>query len=61
MEMFLKLNCLQDFPTCRYVHGAHRIKVDLVMVANTAAFSRIDGLEDGRPMFAVVAFEGVPG
>jgi hypothetical protein len=29
-------------------------------VANTAAFSRIDGLEAGRPMFAVVAFEGIP-
>ena len=27
--------------------------------ANTAAFTRIDGLEDGRPMFAVVSFEGV--
>ncbi len=28
-------------------------------MANAAAFSRIDGLEDGRPAFAVVSFEGV--
>ena len=27
--------------------------------ANTAASGRIDGVEDGRPVFAVVALEGV--
>ncbi len=27
--------------------------------ANTAAFTRFDGLENGRPLFAVVAFQGV--
>jgi hypothetical protein len=28
-------------------------------VANTHAYTEIDGLDDGRPMFAIVSFEGV--
>ena len=28
-------------------------------VANTHAYTRIPGLDDGRPIFAIVAFEGV--
>jgi len=28
-------------------------------VANTRAYTEIDGLDDGRPMFAIVSFEGV--
>ena len=29
--------------------------------ANTATFTRFDGLDNGRPLFAVVSFEGVMG
>jgi hypothetical protein len=28
-------------------------------IENTRAYTEIDGLDDGRPMFAIVSFEGV--